>query len=106
VLPRRYGGLCLPVQEACAAGLAVLMPDLVPNGVWPGPRVPAEFLRKVTMPCGRVPVYDVKADVLAAAMDELADPVRRAEVQGESVAWAQAHSWEAQKPAWLNLLSR
>ena len=101
VLPRRYGGLCLPVQEACAAGLAVLMPDLVPNGVWPGPRVPAEFLRKVTMPCGRVPVYDVKADVLAAAMDELADPVRRAEVQGESLAWAEAHSWEALAPVWL-----
>lgn len=101
VLPRRYGGLCLPVQEACAAGLAVLMPDLVPNGVWPGPRVPAEFLRKVTMPVGRVPVYDVKPRVLAQAMDALADPAVRAGFQAESLAWADEHSWRRQGPRWL-----
>jgi len=105
VLPRRYGGLCLPVQEACAAGLAVLMSDLTPNHVWPGPRVHAEFWRKVTMPCGRVPVYDVNPSVLAAAMDALADPDRRTGLQAESRAWADAHSWEAQGPAWRNLLS-
>ncbi len=105
VLPRRYGGLCLPVQEACAAGLAVLMSDLIPNQMWPGPRVPAEFWRKVTMPCGRVPVYDVAPYVLAGAMDALADPERRAGFQAESRAWAQAHSWEAQRPVWRNLLS-
>lgn len=105
VLPRRYGGLCLPAQEACAAGLAVLMPDLRPNGMWPGPRVPAEFLRKVTMPCGRVPVYDVKPSLLAAAMDELADPAVRAGFQAESLAWADAHSWESLRPVWLDAMA-
>lgn len=105
VLPRRYGGLCLPVQEACAAGLAVVLPDLVPNHVWPGPRVPAEFHGKVTMPCGRVPVYDVRPTVLARAMDALADPSARVGFQAESLAWAQAHSWEVQAPLWRNLLS-
>lgn len=104
VLPRRYGGLCLPVQESCAAGLAVLMPDLIPNHVWPGPRVPAEFLRKITMPCGRVPVYDVRADVLAAAMDELAAPSVREAWQAKSRAWAEAHSWEALRPMWLSAM--
>lgn len=106
VLPRRYGGLCLPVQEACAAGLAVVMSDLTPNQMWPGPRVQAEFWRKVTMPCGRVPVYDVSPRLLAQAMDALADPGTRHSHQAESRRWAQDHSWEAQKPAWLNLLSR
>mgnify|MGYP007071579590 CR=1 FL=1 len=105
VLPRRYGGLCLPVQEACAAGLAVVMSDLIPNRVWPGPRVPAEFWRKATMPCGRVPVYDVSPRDLAQAMDALADPTARHRFQSESRLWAQDHSWEAQKPAWLNRLS-
>jgi glycosyltransferase involved in cell wall biosynthesis len=31
VLPRRYGGLCLPALEAAACGLAVVMPDASPN---------------------------------------------------------------------------
>lgn len=101
VLPRRYGGLCLPTQEACAAGLAVLMPDLIPNQMWPGPRVPAEFGRKVTMSCGRVPVYDVKPDALSAAMDKLADPAVMAEHQAASRAWAAEHSWPVQGPRWL-----
>ena len=57
------------------------------------------------MPCGRVPVYDVKADVLAAAMDELADLY--VGLRFRVSRWrAQAHSWEVQKSAWLNLLSR
>lgn len=105
VLPRRYGGLCLPVQEACAAGLAVLMSDLIPNQVWPGPRVPAEFFRKVTMPCGRVPVYDVRPSVLAAAMDALADPVYRCRFQEQSRAWAVTHSWDVQGPLWLKSMA-
>lgn len=105
VLPRRYGGLCLPVQEACAAGLAVVMSALTPNGMWPGPRVPAAFRRKVTMPCGRVPVHEVDPRLLANVMDALADPEVRAGFRAESLAWAQEHSWEAQKPTWLDLLS-
>lgn len=31
ILPRRYGGLCLPMQEALMAGLPVIMPDISPN---------------------------------------------------------------------------
>jgi len=35
VLPRRYGGLCLPAQEAAARGLALVMPNIPPNDGWP-----------------------------------------------------------------------
>lgn len=31
VLPRRYGGLCLPMQEALSCGLPVVMTDISPN---------------------------------------------------------------------------
>lgn len=31
VLPRRYAGLCLPMQEALAAGIPVIMTDVSPN---------------------------------------------------------------------------
>ena len=101
VMPRRYGGLCLPVQEAMAAGLAVLMPDVSPNDVWPTVRAPAEFHRKVTMPCGRVPTYAVQPGVLASMMDQLADPEVRGVWQQRSRGWAQAHSWDALRPVWL-----
>lgn len=31
IIPRRYGGLCLPMNEALASGLPVIMPDISPN---------------------------------------------------------------------------
>ena len=31
IIPRRFGGLCLPMQEALMSGLAVVMPDISPN---------------------------------------------------------------------------
>lgn len=34
VLPRRYGGLCLPANEAVAGGLPVVMTDVEPNRSW------------------------------------------------------------------------
>lgn len=40
IMPRRYGGLCLPMNEALCSALPVLMPDISPNN-----RVlPAEWL--------------------------------------------------------------
>ena len=40
VLPRRYGGLCLPMQEALAAGMPVIMTNCSPNY----DRLPKEWL--------------------------------------------------------------
>jgi glycosyltransferase involved in cell wall biosynthesis len=34
VLPRRFGGLCLPAQEAIGAQMPVIMPDISPNDAW------------------------------------------------------------------------
>lgn len=34
VLPRRFGGLCLPANEAVAAGVPVIMTDISPNSDW------------------------------------------------------------------------
>lgn len=31
IIPRRYGGLCLPMNEALASALPVIMPDISPN---------------------------------------------------------------------------
>lgn len=42
ILPRRYGGLCLPMNEALASGLLVLMTDRMPNNLI----LPQEWLIK------------------------------------------------------------
>lgn len=33
ILPRRYGGLCLPMNEALCSGIPVFMSDMIPNNV-------------------------------------------------------------------------
>lgn len=105
VLPRRYGGLCLPAQEAMAAGLAVLMTEVGPNEVWPGPRVKVGYLGKERMPAGRVPVYGSTPAHLAREMDKLADPGLRHGWQRLSREWATAHSWDVMAPRWLDLMA-
>lgn len=44
VLPRRYAGLCLPMLEALASGLPVIMTDISPNKE----QLPKEWLAKAT----------------------------------------------------------
>ena len=103
VMPRRYGGLCLPVQEAMASGLAVLMTGTSPNAEsWPVATVPVSYGQQIRMPCGSgVPLADADPAALAATMDRLADPAERHALQARSVEWAQRNSWEALTPDWL-----
>jgi hypothetical protein len=42
VLPRRYGGLCMPMHEALSQGMPVIMPDIKPNNSI----LPKEWLAK------------------------------------------------------------
>lgn len=101
VLPRRYGGLCLPVGEAMAAGMAVLMPDVAPNrDAWPVATFPALGHKPERMPGGMVPVHRFEPAQIAAAMDQIADPVMRHGWQELSRGWAGEHSWAVQAPLW------
>ena len=71
VLPRRYGGLCLPVNESLAGGLPVIMTDIEPNRSWlpPGWLVPARHHNTV-MTKTLTEVYDADPRSLAAKIDE------------------------------------
>lgn len=102
VMPRRYGGLCLPVQESMAAGMAVLMTDAEPNRDWPVALVPVTFGPLAPMPAGKIPVASADPVELAAAMDALADPAVRHARQAQSREWAEGHSWETLGPQWLD----
>lgn len=105
VMPRRYGGLCLPVQEAMAAGLAVIMPDVSPNrDAWPVAPCEAFGKAPMHMRAGEVDVHDPDPGCLALAIDTMADPDYRQAWQSCSRSWAIRNSWAMQAPVWQALL--
>lgn len=107
VMPRRYGGLCLPVNESLGAHLPVLMPAISPNTRWlpEGWLTPAE-VDHVFMAKTEIEVHRSHLSPLAARIDRLAtderfytDCVRQArELAGR-------HSWDAQLTHYQEVLS-
>ena len=99
VMPRRFGGLCLPVNEALAAGMPVIMPNIEPNQWLPERWLVAaqhvgEFSAKAL-----ITIYSVEPQDLAHAIDEFATDDLHFQ-QSTWVAKELAHqlSWDTQKP--------
>jgi hypothetical protein len=108
MMPRRYGGLCLPTQEALEAGLVVAMPDISPNAdTWPIVPMQASRGRQIRLPVGYRPTAVVNPSVIARTIVELAntrdvvaDQMTRAE------AWRKDHSWARLRPHYKGLFDR
>lgn len=107
VMPRRFGGLCLPVQEAIGAGMPVIMPAVAPNHDW----LPAEWLvpahhqgqftsRSV------IDLHGVHPPDLAAKIDEFAMvPGVYSQATLKARDLATSMSWEALKPTYDHALT-
>lgn len=95
LLPRRYGGLCLPALEAAAAGLALVMPYCSPNGELPlAAGIATELGETVTMPCGPVRLHNPSARHLAQIISDLArSPHDVMTGQHHARLWAEASGW-------------
>lgn len=105
VLPRRYGGLCLPANEAAGAGLALVLPDVSPNAHWPGPKIPTTGARQLDVPLGLIDCHEPDIAQLTATLDALAaDPDLVRVTQQLSRDWAVKHSWDALEPLWREAL--
>lgn len=101
VLPRRYGGLSLPVQEAMAAGLAVVLPDCEPNRWWPAVHVPSGPRGSIETAAGTIRLQRADPRDLARAIDRLAaDSSALEDARAGSLGWAARHSWDALAPVW------
>jgi glycosyltransferase involved in cell wall biosynthesis len=109
VLPRRYGGLCLPLNEAIAHHIPVLMPDVSPNNQW----LPAEWLVAVT-PFRQtfhahvdVEMCSVHEAVLARRMVALAQqPERVKQMNQQARELAEQLSWEQLRPKYEEVIER
>lgn len=94
VMPRKYGGLCLPVQEALAAGIPVIMPDIEPNNYL----LPKQWLVKAErtrsfMTRTMIDIYETDPNMLAFKMCEFSDDEfmkwsnKEAEQIGKGLKW-------------------
>lgn len=100
VMPRRYGGLCLPANEAAGAGLGLVMSDASPNGsTWPAELVPVSNRHPFGTPGGTVTSHTTDSRHLARVLDMLArDHDERHRLQAEARRWAVSQSWARLEP--------
>ena len=98
IMPRRYGGLCLPMLESLAVGMPVIMPDITPNR----DLLPEEWLvpaKKIgDFICREsVDIYEADLEALIYKMDVF--PARRANRQAYNI--AQANTWQQHKKTYI-----
>ena len=72
VLPRRYGGLCLPALEAAASGCALAMTNTPPNGHWPIMPIDCRQGRNLNTQAGLIRTVNAVPDSVAYTINTLA----------------------------------
>lgn len=70
VMPRRYGGLCLPALEAASRGIAVMMPECSPNDELSTMRIVGNPGRHIRVACGQIPTVDIHHYALAQEINQ------------------------------------
>lgn len=93
VLPRRYGGLCLPMQEALSCGLPVIMTALSPNEFLPDEWLCDAEYKTTFEPKTTVDVYEPSVEDLIRVMAKFSNPDfmkesnKTADELAEKIAW-------------------
>lgn len=105
VMPRRYGGLCLPVQEALAAGLVVVMTDCPPQSeTWPIVPIPAKIVKSLNYQGGAIDVWECDPAHVAIKIKQAISGFD--DYTGPGAQWAQEHSWTKLLPLYREELER
>lgn len=107
ILPRRYGGLSLPIQECASLGMPVITLDLPPYAekLWTTCRVPVANHYDWPMKGGVFPVARCQPRYLAHVIDLLADdPHTMSAASQASDELAESLCWDRWAPEWKRLL--
>ena len=104
VMPRKYGGNCLPLNEALSTGMPVIMPDISPNNNI----LPIEWLVPATItgffePRTRVDIYSTNIKYLYGKLEWLKTCDIKAESQ-KANAIADTISWKTLLPEYERVL--
>lgn len=100
VFPRKYGGNCLPLNEALSAGCPVIMPDISPNNhllpkEW---LVPAEIVDSFT-PRTKIDIYKTDHNELVKKIQWFREQdISALSLQANEI--ADSISWTTMKPKW------
>jgi len=102
ILPRKYGGLCLPLWEALSAGMPVMMPDISPNNKV----LPKEWLisaiRSGTLKThSEIPMYLSSVSDIVNKVDEIAKDYPSQSKKARKL--AEDMSWNSQKQNYIDL---
>lgn len=107
VLPRRYGGLCLPAIEAMASGLAIAMTDCVPNHMWPIVQIPSVQGKMLKMQTGEVETSEATANGIANILKDYSyDRSKLETAMSYSRAWAEENTWDVHRQTYYDLIER
>lgn len=102
ILPRKYGGNCLPLNEAISSGMPVIMPDISPNNQflpnnWLVPAVKTGYFE----PRIKVDIYQMDQDALAKKIEEIKLEWDIEKESEKADRLAETISWEALKSEYI-----
>lgn len=102
ILPRKYGGLCLPLWESLAHGVPVMMPNIEPNNRL----LPRDWLTTSTE-CGNLEVHSkirmYKPDIFTLMMDATVVMNDIEEHSKKALELANEHSWKNMQEKYYRL---
>ena len=106
VMPRRYGGLCLPAFEAAAQWMPCIMTKLQPQDRWPWVYgVKPSWSQTHAMKGGAFPVWSTAPQEIAKAMDHLMeDEDEMVRLSAAGGWWSQRNSWQELRGMWMDRL--
>lgn len=107
ILPRRYGGQSLTMNEAASLGMPIITLDLAPQNERPGMHLVKPYSEPPHqhMIGGQEAVHDADPAQLALAIDLLVENDGIVEKLSQGAGeWARDNSWETLRPTWEAVL--
>lgn len=106
VLPRRYGGQSLVMNEALSSGIPVICLDRPPENTWGGTyRIPSRIRGQIRTKGGVIEMWDAQQNALYSAIDQLRNsPDLVTNLSREADEYAQTISWTELQPVYMTLL--